>query len=160
MSTRSARCSAGIKACVRKISGCAFHSRAVCWLSLGLVLIFWPAIAYPAPGAAEGSTNMAWEGHFSPNEVRLAALSRRHCMPLRGGSDEDARAEPSSNMAESPNEYPHIPTDELSEDERETLYMFRNVQRQYYEGGMSSGARQEFENWMATETAGLQQGMR
>ena len=75
---------------------------------------------------------------------------------LRGGSvqhDEEA-----SDIAEDPLEFPHIPTDELSEDELETLRQFQDVERQYHENTMPVEARQEFEKWMEMQAVALKHG--
>ena len=129
------------------------------WLSLGLVIL-WPAYAFQALGATEGTSYRACQCPFCPRVMHLASLRQLHSMQLRGGSNEDGQADTSNTVPESPNHYPHIPTDELSEDERETLYMYRDVERQYYEGNLTPEARQQFDDWMAKQTAALQEGVR
>ena len=74
---------------------------------------------------------------------------------LRGGGDGELKDD---DVEEAPTEFPHIPTDELSEDERETLHMFRDVERQYHEGAMSPDARQHLEEWVARQSAELEHG--
>lgn len=136
----------------------AYAGRTSHWLLLGLVIL-WPACAYQTLGATEGSTYRASHCLFCPRVMQLAALRQLHSVQLRGGND-DGHADGSNNVPESPNHYPHIPTDELSEDERETLYMYRDVERQYYEGNLTPEARRQFDDWMAQQTAALQQGIR
>ena len=74
---------------------------------------------------------------------------------LRGGVQHDEAA---SDTAEDPLEFPHIPTDELSEDELETLRQFQDVERQYHENTIPVEARQEFEKWMEMQAVALKHG--
>ena len=80
-------------------------------------------------------------------------------LALRGGSSGAPAATASSSEdvaeAEKPDDFPHIPTDELDEDEREALHMFRDVERQYMNNELPLEARLQFDEWMAEQTLAL-----
>jgi hypothetical protein len=83
---------------------------------------------------AGGSNSIYTQARMRPASATCGAvgapeLQRLACkqMRLRGGSDE----------AEEPVGCPDLSTDELSEDEREVLAQYREVERQYVENEMT-----------------------
>jgi len=133
------------------------------WRALSLVLALAILARACATASAAGQTLRATERRAAGLGQRHATAPRvgcprdpaRHWLRLRGGGDEELKDD---DVAEAPTEFPHIPTDELSEDERETLHMFRDVERQYHEGAMSPDARQQLEEWVARQSAEIQYG--
>ena len=110
-----------------------------------------------------GRTKRSLVSSSAPGGCALGVHRRSACnaiwhsrLRLRGGSVKND--EGASDIAEDPLEFPHIPTDELSEDELETLRQFQDVERQYHENTIPVEARQEFEKWMEMQAVALKHG--
>jgi hypothetical protein len=110
-------------------------------------------------GATAGSGGDA--GAHRPAVALHAGLAPQHGfrrrrppppLMLRGGGED------SSSAMEEPFEFPNIPTDELSEDEQETLRQFRDVERKYESNELPPEARRQFDRWMEAQAVNLRRG--
>ena len=123
----------------------------------------WPwgarALVLGVLGATAGSGGEA--GARRPAVALHAGLAPQHAahcrrlhppLMLRGGGED------SSSAMEEPFEFPNIPTDELSEDEQETLRQFRDVERKYESNELPPEARRQFDRWMEAQAVNLRRG--
>jgi hypothetical protein len=110
-------------------------------------------------GATAGSGGVA--GARQPAVALSTPLAPQHAahrrlppplLMLRGGGED------SSSAMEEPFEFPNIPTDELSEDEQETLRQFRDVERKYENNELPPEARRQFDRWMEAQAVNLRRG--
>jgi hypothetical protein len=121
------------------------------WGARALVLGVLGATAGSGGVAGAGQPAVALSTPLAPQHAAHRRLPPPLLM-LRGGGED------SSSAMEEPFEFPNIPTDELSEDEQETLRQFRDVERKYENNELPPEARRQFDRWMEAQAVNLRRG--
>lgn len=121
------------------------------WGARAIVLGVLGATASSGGDAGERRPAVAFQVWLAPQH---AAYVRRPPprLILRGGGED------SSSAMEEPFEFPNVATDELSEDEQETLRQFREVERKYESNELLPEARRQFDRWMEVQAVNLRRG--